>query len=77
MNSRRIYARFAVIVQPNAPLSCSLLSALQASLSDIAAALGLAQLRRIELLLARRKRVERWYYQYVQSFEASKTLCRS
>jgi len=25
-------------------------------------ALGLAQLRRIELLLARRKRVERWYY---------------
>ena len=34
---------------------------LQAALSDIAAALGLAQLRRIELLLARRKRVERWY----------------
>jgi dTDP-4-amino-4,6-dideoxygalactose transaminase len=46
--------------------------AYQASLSDIAAALGLAQLRRLELLLARRKRVERWFYQFVQSFEGIK-----
>lgn len=45
---------------------------MQAWLSDIAAALGLAQLRRLELLLARRKRVERWFYQYVQSFEGIK-----
>jgi hypothetical protein len=45
---------------------------LQASLSNIAAALGLAQLRRIELLLARRKRAERWFYQFVQSFEGIK-----
>ena len=36
------------------------LSAYQAGMSDIAAALGLAQLQRIELLLARRKRVEHW-----------------
>ncbi len=46
--------------------------ALQAGLSDIAAALGLAQLRRIELLLARRKRVERWFQEYVRSFEGIK-----
>lgn len=45
---------------------------LQASLSDIAAALGLAQLRRLELLLARRKRVERWFQDYVRSFEGIK-----
>lgn len=45
---------------------------LQAGLSDIAAALGLAQLRRIELLLARRKRVERWFQEYVRSFEGIK-----
>ena len=45
---------------------------LQAGLSDFAAALGLAQLRRLELLLARRKRVERWFQQYVRSFEGIK-----
>ncbi len=45
---------------------------MQAWLSDIAAALGLSQLRRLELLLARRKRVERWFHQYVQSFEGIK-----
>lgn len=45
---------------------------LQAGLSEIAAALGLAQLRRLELLLARRKRVEGWYQDYVQSFEGIK-----
>lgn len=45
---------------------------LQAGLSEITAALGLSQLRRIELLLARRKRVEGWYLDYVQSFEGIK-----
>lgn len=45
---------------------------LQAGMSDIGAALGLAQLRRLELLLARRKRVERWYEDYVSSFEGIK-----
>jgi perosamine synthetase len=45
---------------------------LQASMSDISAALALGQLQRIELLLARRKRVERWYYEYVKSFEGIK-----
>jgi perosamine synthetase len=41
-------------------------------MSDIAAVLALGQLRRIELLLARRKRVERWYFDYVKSFEGIK-----
>ncbi len=64
LRSRRVEERSSVVLGAHPPL--------QASLSDIAAALGLAQLRRIELLLARRKRVERWYCQYVQSFEGIK-----
>ncbi|MGA3064903.1 MAG: DegT/DnrJ/EryC1/StrS family aminotransferase, partial [Methylocystis sp.] len=64
LRSHRFEERASVVLGAYPPL--------QASLSDIAAALGLAQLRRIELLLARRKRVERWYYQYVQSFEGIK-----
>jgi dTDP-4-amino-4,6-dideoxygalactose transaminase len=64
LRSRRVEERSSVVLGAHPPL--------QASLSDIAAALGLAQLRRIELLLARRKRVERWYYQYIQSFEGIK-----
>jgi dTDP-4-amino-4,6-dideoxygalactose transaminase len=64
LRSHRFEERASVVLGAHPPL--------QASMSDIAAALGLAQLRRIELLLARRKRVERWYYQYVQSFEGIK-----
>jgi len=45
---------------------------LQAGMSELAAALGLAQLRRLELLLARRTRVENWYQEYVRSFEGIK-----
>jgi perosamine synthetase len=44
----------------------------QASMSDVAAALGLVQLERIETILARRKQVEHWYYEHVQSFEGIK-----
>ncbi len=64
LRSGRVEERSSVVLGACLPL--------QAALSDIAAALGLAQLRRIELLLARRKRVERWYYQYVKSFEGIK-----
>ncbi len=64
LRSRRVEERSSVVLGAYPPL--------QASISDISAALGLAQLRRIELLLARRKRVERWYYQYVKSFEGIK-----
>jgi perosamine synthetase len=44
----------------------------QALMSDITAMLALSQLRRLELLLARRARVQRWYYEYVKSFEGIK-----
>jgi perosamine synthetase len=41
-------------------------------MSNISAALGLAQLQRLELILARRKRAEYWYYDYLKSFEGIK-----
>ncbi len=64
LRNRRIEERSSVAMGAWLPL--------QAGMSDIAAALGLAQLRRIELLLARRKRVERWYLEYIRSFEGIK-----
>ncbi len=64
LRSRKVEERSSVVLGASPPL--------QAGLSDIAAALGLAQLRRIELLLARRKRVERYYLEYVRSFEGIK-----
>jgi len=45
---------------------------LQASMSDLHAALGIAQLERIEEILARRKHVEVWYHEQMQSFEGIK-----
>lgn len=62
--SHRVEERSSVVLGAFPPL--------QASMSDISAALALGQLRRIELLLARRKRVEKWYYEYVKSFEGIK-----
>lgn len=44
----------------------------QAMMSDMSAALGLAQLERLDEILARRKRVESWYLAYIQSFEGIK-----
>ena len=44
----------------------------QAGMSDLAAALGLVQLKRIDEILARRKLVERHYFEHVQSFEGIK-----
>lgn len=64
LRNRKIEERSSVVLGAWPPL--------QAGLSDIAAALGLAQLRRIELLLARRKRVERYFLEYVRSFEGIK-----
>jgi perosamine synthetase len=46
--------------------------AYKASMSNLAAALGLAQLQRLDLILARRKSREYWYYEYVKSFEGIK-----
>lgn len=45
---------------------------LQACMSDLSAALGLAQLERIEDILARRKQVEQHYRAQVQTFEGIK-----
>jgi dTDP-4-amino-4,6-dideoxygalactose transaminase len=44
----------------------------QAIMSDITAALGLAQLKRIEEILERRRLIEQVYYSQVQSFEGIK-----
>jgi dTDP-4-amino-4,6-dideoxygalactose transaminase len=64
LRSRRIDERSSMVIGAVAPL--------QAGLSDLSAALGLAQLRRIDVLLARRKRVEAWYCDYLRSFEGIK-----
>ena len=44
----------------------------QAAMSDVAATLGLTQLKRIDVILAKRKRIEAWYLNYAQSFEGIK-----
>jgi dTDP-4-amino-4,6-dideoxygalactose transaminase len=46
--------------------------ALQAEMSNIAAALGLAQLNRLDEILEKRRLVEQLYYTHVQSFEGIK-----
>jgi len=62
--SHRLEERASVVVG-GAP-------AYRGGMSNIAAALGLAQLQRLELMLERRKRAEYWYYDYVKSFEGIK-----
>jgi len=44
----------------------------QANMSDLAAAVGLAQLDRIDEILAKRKQVESYYLNHIQSFEGIK-----
>jgi hypothetical protein len=61
---RRLDERFSVSVTARLPY--------QAAMSDVTAALGLAQLRRIDAILARRKVVEAYYYDVVRSFEGIK-----
>jgi perosamine synthetase len=46
--------------------------AIQAQISDISAALGLAQLRRLDEILEKRRTVEHFYGKYVQAFEGIK-----
>ncbi|WP_026607692.1 DegT/DnrJ/EryC1/StrS family aminotransferase [Methylocapsa acidiphila] len=62
--SHRLEERASVVVG-GAP-------AYNGGMSNISAALGLAQLQRLELILAKRKRAEYWYYDYVKSFEGIK-----
>ncbi|MDQ0505265.1 DegT/DnrJ/EryC1/StrS family aminotransferase [Xanthobacter agilis] len=62
--SHRLDERSSVVVSMTAPY--------QAPMSDVTAALGLAQLNRLEEILERRRYVEHLYYKYVQSFEGIK-----
>lgn len=62
--AHRLEERSSVVVSMTAPY--------QASMSDMTAALGLAQLNRLEEILERRRYVEHLYYKYVQSFEGIK-----
>ena len=62
--SHRLEERASVVVSSTPPY--------QAAMSNIAAALGLAQLRRIDEILERRRLIEHLYYKYVQSFEGIK-----
>jgi perosamine synthetase len=56
--------RASVVVAAAAPY--------QAAMSDLSAALGLAQLNRIDAILALRKVVEGLYFKYIKSFEGIK-----
>jgi hypothetical protein len=62
--SHRLDERASVVVSATPPY--------QASMSNMAAALGLAQLRRLDEILERRRLTEHLYYKYVQSFEGIK-----
>jgi hypothetical protein len=62
--SHRLSERSSVVVSSTA--------AYQAGISDLAAALGLAQLKRIDEIIERRRLVEQLYMTHVQSFEGIK-----
>lgn len=62
--ARRVEERSSVVLGTVAPL--------QAEMSGLAAALGLAQLQRIDAILARRKLAESLYDEFIQSFEGIK-----
>jgi perosamine synthetase len=62
--SRRVEERGSIVLGTVPPL--------QAGMSDLAATLGLEQLQRLDIILAKRKRVETYYAQSVRSFEGIK-----
>jgi perosamine synthetase len=62
--SHRLHERSSVVVSSTPPY--------QAGMSDISAALGLAQLQRLDEILERRRLIEQLYYVNVQSFEGIK-----
>jgi dTDP-4-amino-4,6-dideoxygalactose transaminase len=64
LRQRRVEDRASVSVGSRVPL--------QASMSELTAALGITQLGRIDEILARRKQVEAWYLSEMQSFEGIK-----
>ncbi|WP_439361842.1 DegT/DnrJ/EryC1/StrS family aminotransferase [Bradyrhizobium sp. DASA03007] len=62
--AHRLDERFSVVVASTAPY--------QAGMSDLTAALGLAQLKRLDEILERRRLVEQLYNAHMQSFEGIK-----
>jgi perosamine synthetase len=64
LRQRRLSDRHSVSVGSRVPL--------QAGMSELSAALGLAQLAGLDERLAARKQVEVWYHQQMQSFEGVK-----
>lgn len=64
LRQRRIADRASVSVGSRVPL--------QAGMSELTAALGLAQLAGLDARLAARKQVEAWYHEQMQSFEGIK-----
>lgn len=62
--SRGLDERFSIAIASRVPY--------QASISDMTAALGLAQLDRLDEILARRKRVEGYYEEHILAFEGIK-----
>ncbi len=64
LRERRLSDRSSVSIGSRVPW--------QASMSDLDAAIGLAQLKRIDEMLMKRKQVETWYHAEMQSFEGIK-----
>lgn len=64
LRQRALDDRFSISVASRLPM--------QAAMSDVSAALGLAQLHRIDEILARRKKVESYYLNHIQFFEGIK-----
>ncbi|MHC2332044.1 perosamine synthetase [Bradyrhizobium sp. USDA 4454] len=62
--AHRLDERFSVVVASTAPY--------QAGMSDLTAALGLAQLKRLDEILERRRLIEQLYNVHIQSFEGIK-----
>jgi perosamine synthetase len=62
--AHRLEERSSVVVGATAPY--------QAAMSELAAALGLAQLKRLDEILERRRLTQNFYYKHVQSFEGIK-----
>jgi perosamine synthetase len=64
LRGRRLDERFSVVAGSIPPY--------QSGMSELNAALGLAQLARLDAILARRQQVEQYYYEYIKSFEGIK-----
>jgi hypothetical protein len=62
--AHRLQERSSVVVSATAPY--------QAGMSDLSAALGLAQLKRLDEILERRRLTEHLYFTHIQSFEGIK-----